>query len=37
MSSRFSGSISSYNFSETASIPNNTANAYPSSIGNGRF
>ena len=37
MSSIFSGSLSSYNFSETASIPNNTANAYPSPFGNGRF
>ena len=34
--SRFSGSISSYNFSVTASSPN-TANTYPASIGNGRF
>ncbi len=37
MSTKFSGSISSYNFSATASSPNNTANAYPTSVGNGRF
>jgi hypothetical protein len=37
MSSRFSGSYSSYNVIATESGPNNTANAYPTSIGNGRF
>jgi hypothetical protein len=37
LSSRFSGSVSSYNFSATASSPNNTANAFPASISNGRL
>jgi hypothetical protein len=37
LNSRFSGSISSYNFNVTASSPSNTANTFPASIGNGRF